>query len=220
MGGTVVDLKGLIHRELGEGLTETELATAVGVSLQTIKDILSDKPPQDPTIWEKFATHFRMDADFLRTGESTHPSTLVTLSEDDQHSRTIEMRKVPLLTWRQLDQMITSKDPSRVIRAGAMLEITDVPGKRTFALTVKDNAMHPLFSEGEIIIVNPDLKYKPGDYVVVGSQRGRSGGGMLRQLKKLGGQYILHPLSRKYGDLPLTKHERVHGKVVRLRKNL
>ena len=80
--------------------------------------------------------------------------------------------------------------------------------------------MHPLFSEGEIIFVNPDLKYKLGDYVVVGSQRGRSGGGMLRQLKKLGSQYILHPLSRKYGDLPLTKHERVHGKVVRLRKNL
>ena len=68
-----MDLKGLIHRELGEGLTETELATAVGVSLHTIEDILSDKPPQDPTIWEKFATHFRMDADFLRTGESTHP---------------------------------------------------------------------------------------------------------------------------------------------------
>lgn len=215
-----MDLKGLIHRELGEGLTETELATAVGVSRHTIEDILADKPSQDPTIWEKFATHFRMDADFLRTGESTHPSNPVTLSEDDQHCRTIEMRKVPLLTWRQLDQMITNKEPSRVIRAGVMLEVTDIPGKRTFALTVKDNAMHPLFSEGEIIIVNPDLKYKPGDYVVVGSQRGRSGGGMLRQLKKLGNQYILHPLSRKYGDLPLTQHERVHGKVVRLRKNL
>lgn len=220
MGGTVVDLKGLIHRELAEGLMETELATAVGVSLQTIEDILSNKPPQDPTIWEKFARHFRMDVDFLRTGESTHPSTLVTLSEDDQHSRTIELRKVPLLTWRQVDQMITSKEPSRGIRADAMLEVTDVPGKRTFALTVKDNSMHPLFSEGEIIFVNPDLKFKPGDYIVVGSQRGRSGEAMLRQLKKLGSQYILHPLSRKYGDLPLTQHERVYGKVVRLRKNL
>jgi SOS-response transcriptional repressor LexA len=215
-----VHLKGLIHRELGEGLTETELATAIGVSLQTIEDILSDKTSQDPTIWEKFAKHFRMDVDFLRTGESTHPSTLVTLSEDDQHSRSIEMRKVPLLTWRQIDQMITNKEPSPVIRTGVMLEVTDVPGKRTFALTVKDNAMHPLFSEGEIIFVNPDLKYKPGDYVVVGSQSGRSGEAMLRQLKKLGSQYILHPLSRKYGDLPLTKHERVYGKVVRLRKNL
>lgn len=161
-----------------------------------------------------------MDVDFLRIGESTHPSSLVTLSGDDKHSRTIEIRKVPLLTWRQLDQVITHKEPSRGMRADAMLEVTDVPGKRTFGLTVKDNSMHPLFSEGEIIFVNPDLKYKPGDYIVVGSQRGRSGEAMLRQLKKLGSQYILHPLSREYADLPLTKHERVYGKVIRLRKNL
>ena len=67
-----MDLKGLIHRELGEGLTEKELATAVGVSLQTIEDILSHKAPEDPAIWEKFATHFRMDVDFLQTGESRH----------------------------------------------------------------------------------------------------------------------------------------------------
>ena len=215
-----MDLKRLIHRELGEGLTETELATAIGVSLQTIEDILSDKPLRDPIIWEKFAMHFRMHVDFLRTGESIHSTTQVTLSEDDQRSRTIEMRKVPLITWRQLDQTITNKEPSRVIHAGVILEVTDIPGKRTFALTVKDKAMHPLFSEGEIIFINPDLKYKAGDYVVVGSQRGRSRKGMLRQLKKLGSQYILHPLSRKYSDLPLTKHERVYGKVVRLRKNL
>ena len=211
-----MDLKGLIHRELGEGLTEAELATAVGVSLQTIGDILAHKAPEDPAIWEKFAAHFRMDVDFLRTSESTPPVTHVTLSEDDQHSRSIEMRKVPLLTWRQLDQMITNKEPSHGIRAEVMLEVTDVPGKRTFGLAVKDHSMYPVFTKGETIFVNPDHKYKSGDYVVVRSRRGT----MLRQLKKFGSQYILHPLSRNYGDLPLTKDDRVYGKVVRLRKNL
>ncbi len=211
-----MDLKGLIHRELGEGLTEHELATAVGVTLQTIEDILSHKTPEDPAIWEKFATHFRLDVDFLRTGESTHPPTHVTISEDGQHSRSIEMRKVPLLTWRQLDQRITNKEPSHGIRADVLIEVTDVPGKRTFALTVKDDSMSPVFTKGETIFVNPDHKYKSGDYVVVRSQKGT----MLRHLKKLGSQYLLHPLSRKYGDLPLTKHDRVYGKVVRLRKNL
>ena len=97
-----------------------------------------------------------------------------------------------------------------------MLEVTDVPGKRTFALTVKDHSMYPVFPKGESIFVNPDHKYKSDDYVLVRSRRGT----MLRQLKKLGSQYLLHPLSRKYGDLPLTKHDRVYGKVVRLRKNL
>ena len=31
---------------------------------------------------------------------------------------------------------------------------------------------------------------------------------------------MLHPLNRKYEDFPLTKHNEVAGKVVRLRKNL
>ena len=66
-----MNLKGLVHRELGEGLTEEGLASAVGVSVGTIANILADKLPQDPAIWETFARYFRMDADFLRTGGRT-----------------------------------------------------------------------------------------------------------------------------------------------------
>ena len=220
MGGTFVHLKGLIHRELGEGLTEQELANATGIPRQTIDNILSDKTPKDPAIWKKFARYFRMDVDFLRTGISTPPPTIVTLSEDAHHPSTIEMRKVPLLSWSQIDRVVTHNELARVVRSDVMLEATDVPGKRTFALKVKDNSMQPLFSDGEIIFVNPDVKYQPGHYVVVGSQGGCSGTPILRQLKQLGRQYILHPLNRRYDDLPLTKQARVYGKVVRLRKNL
>jgi SOS-response transcriptional repressor LexA len=42
----------------------------------------------------------------------------------------------------------------------------------------------------------------------------------LRQLKEIRGQTILHPLNRRYKDLPVTNHQRVMGRVVRLRKNL
>jgi SOS-response transcriptional repressor LexA len=126
----------------------------------------------------------------------------------------------PLLSWSQIDQVVTNKELFRAVRSNVMLETTDVPGKRTFALRVKDNSMQTLFSEGEIIFVNPDLKYKPGHYVVVESQGGRSGAAMLRQLKQLGSQYILHPLNRKYDDLSLTKEAQIYGKVVRLRKDL
>ena len=39
-----MDLKGLVHRELGEGLTEEELASTVGVSVETISNILLMRP--------------------------------------------------------------------------------------------------------------------------------------------------------------------------------
>jgi SOS-response transcriptional repressor LexA len=101
-----------------------------------------------------------------------------------------------------------------------MIETTDVAGMRTFALKVQDNSMQPLFSENEIIFVNPDLPSEPGHYVVVESPDKCPEGALLRQLKEIGGQCILHPLNRRYEDLPLTIHQRIWGRVVRLRKNL
>ena len=212
-----MNLKSLVHRELGEGLTEEELACAVGISVQTIANILADELPQDPAIWEYFARYFRMDADFLRTGVLPPSEKVSELTRNSPHPPVDGVRKVPLLRWRQIDQMVTSKEPP--FHAEAMLE-TDVPGKRIFAVRVKDNSMQPLFSEGEIIFVNPDLPSEPGHYVVVASEDGRPEGALLRQLKKIGGQSILHPLNRRYEDLPVTKRQRIWGRVVRLRKNL
>jgi len=214
-----VNLKGLVHRELGEGLTEEELASAVGVSVRTIADILVDELPQDPAIWETFARYFRIHADFLRSGGPPHSEGQFELTESVHPSPVGPMRKVPLLRWDQVDQMITREEPPRVIHAQAMLE-TDVPGKRTFAVQVRDNSMQPLFSEGEIIFVNPDLPSEPGHYVVVESEDGRPEGTLFRQLKEIGGQAILHPLNRRYEDLPVTNQQRIWGRVVRLRKNL
>ncbi|HEV8620312.1 MAG TPA: S24 family peptidase [Nitrospiraceae bacterium] len=214
-----MNLKGLVHRELGEGLTEEELASAVGITVRTIENILTDELPQDPAIWEQFARYFRIHADFLRSGGPPHSEGLFELTESAHPSPLGPMRKVPLLRWDQIDQMVKSNEPPRVIHAEAMLE-TDVPGKRTFAMQVRDNSMQPLFSEGEIIFVNPDLPSELGHYVVVESEDGRPEVVLLRQLKEIGGQTIIHPLNRRYEDLPVTKQQRIWGRVVRLRKNL
>jgi SOS-response transcriptional repressor LexA len=114
--------------------------------------------------------------------------------------------------------MVTSNEPPRVVNAEALLE-TDVRGRRTFATMVKDDSMEPLFSEGEIIFVNPELSTEPGHYVIVENTDSKPGA-LLRQLTVIGGQAVLHPLNRRYEDLPLTKRDRIWGRVVRLRKNL
>jgi len=214
-----VHLKGLVHRELGEGLTEEQLASAVGVSVRTIANILVDDLPEDPAIWEQFAQYFRIHADFLRSGGHPHAEGLFELTENTYHSPVGQMRKVPLLRWNQIDQMVTREEPPRLIHAEALLE-TDVPGRRTFAMQVRDNSMQPLFNEGEIIFVNPDLPSEPGQYVVVESENGRPEGALLRQLKEIGGQAFLHPLNRRYEDIPVTRQQYIRGRVVRLRKNL
>jgi SOS-response transcriptional repressor LexA len=215
-----VNLKGLIHRELGEGMTEKELASAIGVSLRTLENILADKFPEDPARWEKFARYFRIDVDFLRTGGLADSITILKRPSSSYHSAAGRIRKIPLLSWHQMEQMVRSTHLPGVLHAEAMLETTDVSGKRTIGLKVKDDSMEPLFTEGEIIFVNLDSKWKPGDYVIANCSGGHPETILLRQVKPIGSQYMLHPLNRKYEDLPLTKQDQVWGKVVRLRKNL
>lgn len=214
-----MDLKGLIHRELGEGLTEQELASAVGVPVRTITKILADKLPKNPAVWEQFATYFRMDTDFLRSGGLTRSRAVFELSGGDPAASDGSMRKVPVLSWDQIDLMRAGGDASHVVHTETILE-TDVTGPRTFALHVRDDSMRPLFTEGEIIFINPDLEGEPEDYVIADSQDGRSDSILLRQIKRIGNQCMLHPLNRKYEDLPLAKRDQVLGKIVRLRKNL
>ena len=214
-----MSLKGLVHRELSEGQTEEELASAVGVSVQTIAEIQVNELPQDSTIWTQFALYFRMDADILRSGGLPHAEGLFDLTESAHPSPLGQMRKVPLLKWDQIDQMLTCEEPPRLIHADTLLE-TDVPGKRTFAVQMRDNSMQPLISDGEVIFVNPDLSSEPDHYVLVESEDGRPEGALVRQLKDIGGQAMLHPLNQQYPDTPVTTQQRIWGRVVRLRKNL
>lgn len=215
-----MNLKSLAHRELGEGMTEKELASLIQVPLRTLSKILADKDPQDPAIWEKFARYFRMDVDVLRTGEPVHLGTTHGLPGSTHYSAAGQIRKIPLLNWHQLSQLVASKLRPDLIGTEAMIEATDVLGERTIALKVQDDSMEPLFSKGEIIFVNPESEWMPGDYVIAHGQDGPSGGTTFRQVRSIGSQCMLHPLNRKYEDLPLTKQEEVWGKVVRLRKNL
>ena len=93
-------------------------------------------------------------------------------------------------------------------------------GTRTFALKVTDDSMEPLFSEGEMIFVNPELEWKPEDYVIVNRRDGDPESVLLRQVKRIGSHCMLHPLNRKYDDLPVANQDEVWAKVVRLRKSL
>jgi SOS-response transcriptional repressor LexA len=201
-------------------MTEKELASAVQVPQRTVVQILAGKDPIDLAVWEQFAKYFRMDVDFLRTGEWRPAHTMVQLPARPSPSAAGHIRRIPLLNWQQLGQMARSKTLPGILQAEAMIETTDVAGVRTCAVMVQDDSMEPLFGEGEMIFVNPDLEWQAGDYVITNDPVEPHNIALLRQVKRIGSQWMLHPLNRKYDDLPLTTREEAWGKVVRLRKNL
>jgi SOS-response transcriptional repressor LexA len=220
IGAQTVNVRSLLLRELGEGMTEKELASAIDVPLRTVTSILANEFPKDSASWKKFARYFRMDVDVLRTGGSTHSITVLNLSDRTLRSSDGLIREIPLLDWHQMGQMVTSKNPSDIIHAEETLDTTDIPGIRTIALKVKDDSMGTMFSKGEIIFVDPDSKWKPGDYVIVHRPSGHPETTLFRQIEYIESHYILHPLNQMYENLPLTEQDKVWGKVVRLTKTL
>jgi len=215
-----MNLKSLIHREICEGMTEEQVASSVGVSLRTLKDILRGKDPQIRAAWEKFARYFRMDVEFLRIGERAYAKRRSELSNPTSHSAAGHIRNIPLLNWHQIGQLTKRADLPGPMHAEAMVEATDISGTRTFALKVQDDSMEPLFSKGEMIFINPHMGWKSGDFVVATRHNKCIALTLLRQIKEIGNQCILHPVNWEYEDLPLTESDLVWGKVVRLRKNL
>jgi SOS-response transcriptional repressor LexA len=215
-----MNIKGLILRELAEGLTEKELASAIGVAEETLVNILVDKFPVDSVSWEIFSKYFRMDVDVLRTGGSTHSITILNLSDLVRQSKAGLIRKIPLLEWDQMGQLILSKDFPDIIHASATIDTIDISGKRTVAVKVQDDSMETMFSQGELILVDPDSTWESGDYVVVHHPNMHPDTILLRQVKFSENQCMLHPLNRKYQSIPLTQRDKVWGKVVRLTKSL
>ncbi|MEX5216808.1 MAG: LexA family protein [Nitrospiraceae bacterium] len=210
-----MNLKRLIYRELGEGLTEKDLALAIGVTPRTIVNILADRVPKDPAVWKKFAKYFRMDVDFLRTGRVL---SLTDPTDKQGRALALQMRRVPLLTWAHIGRVVGSGEQTETMDPETLLE-TELSGDRTFALRVRDDSMNPLFTEGEIIFVDPDLPGEVDHYVVAGDEAAPEAA-LLRELREIGGRPVLHPLNRRYPDLPLATGQRIWGRVVRLRKNL
>jgi SOS-response transcriptional repressor LexA len=215
-----MNVRSLILRELEEGMTEEELASAIEVSPQMLANIIANEFPKDSAVWDKFTRYFRMDVEILQTGGSIHSTVVLNLSDRTLQSANGLIRKIPLLDWHQMSHIITSKNLPDVIHANAVIDTTDIVGKRTVALKVKDDSMEPMFSEGQIIFVDPDSEWKPGDYVVVYHPDEHPEPTLFRQVEYIECHYILHPLNPRYDNILLGKQDRVWGKVVRLTKSL
>jgi SOS-response transcriptional repressor LexA len=214
----MISLQALIQYQLSEGLTEQELAKDIGVPTFTIHRILKGRNPKDLDIWKKLARYFRMDVNLLRFGKLglAHSQE----NNEDGAGRHKPYRKVPLLSWAEASQVVAHHDSQAFLASRQRMIETELSGARVFAMHVADDSMEPLFHEGEIVFVNPDLRPQAGDNVVVVDQMAEADLGCLRQLKKIQERSVLHPLNSKYKDIRLTSHQKMIGRVVRLRMDL
>jgi SOS-response transcriptional repressor LexA len=80
-------------------------------------------------------------------------------------------------------------------------------GAESFALMVLGDSMTPEFSEGDIVVIEPDGLARDGSYVLAFWQDEW----IFRQLRRTDQGWCLHPLNPRYPDLPLPDLSPVRG---------
>jgi SOS-response transcriptional repressor LexA len=77
----------------------------------------------------------------------------------------IKSRFVPLLSHAQAVNHL-EKDKEIISTIELDEQLAKVAGHSSFALTIKDNSMLPLFTVGDLIIIDPSIVPSPGEFIV------------------------------------------------------
>ncbi|MCL5421113.1 MAG: XRE family transcriptional regulator [Nitrospirae bacterium] len=193
-----------------KGLSARELAKTAGITGEHIRYIESGQrktPSFDVVMKILKALHVDLQEFLQETGYlpvNVEPAALK------------KMRQIPIISWVMAGKWELVSDNFQAGDAEDWTE-SDVKGKNVFALRIKGDSMEPEFREGDVVIVNPHVEAKPGDYVIVKNDEDEA---TFKQLKKFGDTLVLHPLNSKYEDIELKKgvKYRIVGKVVKKEK--
>lgn len=130
--------------------SKAELARRLNRKPQQINDMLAGKKSFGPKIARYIESTLQLPNGFL---DEPHELTSTKLSNS---------KKIPLLSFVQAGVMTESGDNSYDdwIDVGE-----DIPAN-AYALEIRGASMEPVFHEGQIVIINPNLCPHPGDYVV------------------------------------------------------
>ena len=103
--------------------------------------------------------------------------------------------KVPLISWVQAGNFCTAVDVHAPGISDEWVDTTVSIKNHTYALRVVGDSMEPLFPEGTIIVVEPELDPIHGDYVIA---RNNNHEATFKQLIKDGGDWYLRALNERY----------------------
>lgn len=186
-------------------ISQTRLSKISGVSQSYIFKILNDqiKKPSLDTL-EKLATAL----------DSTVAQLNHSLELPKEADPVVGLRKVPLISWVQagLPTPVASLDdmdkwyicPVRISKNG-------------FALKVRGESMEPMFFEGDIVFIDPDIPAESGRIVAAVDDGAADPEATLKKLVKDGPDYYLKALNPDWPGpkfQPFTQSMRIAGVAV------
>lgn len=137
-------------------------------------------------------------------------------SNVEPHYDRLPVRKVPLISWVQAGGFIDPNCQTTPGYAEHYEETAATSSDKAFALTVKGDSMEPEFTQGDIIIVDPERGVNNGSFIIAKNGDGEA---TFKQLVQDGSRVLFKPLNQRYPIMDMTgvKHNIV-GVVVEKKK--
>ena len=173
------------------GITQSELAERMGLSMSYISQLESDKrTPSDAVETLVRMLEAQMDAGMMGSGN--------TLKDDETSNRVKPTQKrIPIIGWAHAGQAEAYEEiPGHWQETMA----TDCPKEKVFAVRLEGDSMEPRFGEGDILVVMTEEPAYSGCFAVV---KFRDDGVLFRRIELTGGMVRLMPLNDRY---PTSEH--------------
>lgn len=185
------------------GLTQGALAKLSGLKNQSIIGSLESGYRKNSSYIPQIAAALEVNSLWLSAGIGSKEIIPFNTPTDFQVNVTAQhhapRNRVPVISAVQAGEFSFTGDQLPPGYAEEYIE-TSVPVKsRTFALKVKGDSMEPEFTEGMILIVEPEMDFSPNDFVIVKNGDEAT----FKQLIKDGLDWYLKPLNPRYPIKPL-----------------
>lgn len=210
-------------------LSKAEVGRRIGKTQGYIYLLCSGrKPAPRPSVMDKIVKAVEATKDEAqKLMDYSYRKALGEYAKTFEGSKTLESaayaspgREIPILSWVSAGHFTDMGQNYRDEAEGKIS--TDSKGKRLFALKVKSDCMEPEFRHGDIIIVDPDVGWENGDYIV--ARLNHDDEATFKQLKIHKNQIVLHPLNYpvyediRYSKKDFDKKVTIIGKVVEKKK--
>ena len=213
------------QREIIERLqiaTGTETMAALARRLEIEPSVINRaiRDRRVPALWiYKVSSETGYRAEWLLAGHGAklNPAHVSVAAESLADYALPPSALVPVLSWVQAGALRSAEDLYPYAGAAEDYVAVSLRGRHCFALRVRGESMLPDFREGDMIVVDPDLVPRSGDFVVAVVDA-TDEATFKRYQKKKDGQ-VLMPVNPDYAPIVLQAQHRLVGKVVRLIRN-
>lgn len=204
------------------GHTQETLAKLIGVTRNAVTKW--ESPESDDGLTIDGPNTFKLERELGIDAESLNTNSPKLVSEKAVPVAR-SSRKLPLISLVQAGRAKQVIDDYTVGDASEFVDLDEASarhlGKNAFALRIEGFSMSPEFNEGDLVIVDPNIGVRPGEFVVAYVERDQ--GATLKKYRDRGGDsFDLVPLNPDYATVTIGPENPGHiiGVVVEHRRKL